>query len=61
MLDREAQKQYRIPFSTTDRESVSGTRYLTVEVGDENDSPMSNGESAIKVYNYQVCTLPVNK
>ncbi|XP_042222994.1 neural-cadherin-like isoform X2 [Homarus americanus] len=53
MLDREAQKFYEIPFRTSDREGVSGVRYLTVEVGDENDSPMSDGSSTIKVYNYQ--------
>ncbi|XP_069177748.1 DE-cadherin isoform X2 [Procambarus clarkii] len=52
-LDREAQKTYQIPFRTSDSEGVSGTRYLTVEVGDENDSPMTDGSSAIKVYNYQ--------
>lgn len=52
-LDREKQKTYEIPFRTTDREDVTGTRYLTVEVGDENDSPMTNGASSIKVYNYQ--------
>ncbi|XP_069958190.1 DE-cadherin-like isoform X2 [Cherax quadricarinatus] len=53
VLDREAQKTYQIPFRTSDREQVSGTRYLTVEVGDENDSPMTDGFSTIKVYNYQ--------
>lgn len=54
VLDREAQKFYELPFRTEDREGVSGTRYLTIEVGDVNDSPMTDGSSAIQVYNYQV-------
>lgn len=53
VLDREQQKVYRIPFRTKDRWGVSGTRILTLEVGDENDSPMTDGESSISVYNYQ--------
>ncbi|KAK4327913.1 hypothetical protein Pmani_001640, partial [Petrolisthes manimaculis] len=53
MLDREAQKFYELPFRTQDREGVEGTRYLTIEVGDVNDSPMTDGSSAIQVYNYQ--------
>lgn len=52
MLDREAQKMYKLPFRTTDREGVNGIRYLTVEVGDQNDSPMTDGESTIQVYKY---------
>lgn len=52
VLDREAQKVYELPFRTTDREGVNGIRYLTVEVGDQNDSPMTDGESTIQVYNY---------
>ncbi|KAB7495137.1 Neural-cadherin, partial [Armadillidium nasatum] len=51
-LDREAQKFYVIPFLTTDNKGFSGIRTLTVEVGDQNDSPMSDGESKILVYNY---------
>ncbi|XP_063591912.1 neural-cadherin-like, partial [Penaeus indicus] len=53
VLDREQQKVYRIPFRTKDRWGVAGTRVLSLEVGDENDSPMTDGESAINVYNYQ--------
>ncbi|KAG0724386.1 DE-cadherin [Chionoecetes opilio] len=51
-LDREAQKVYKLPFRTTDRDGVNGIRILTVEVGDKNDSPMSDGQSTIQVYNY---------
>lgn len=52
MLDREAQKVYQLPFRTTDALGVNGIRYLTVEVGDRNDNPMTDGQSAIQVYNY---------
>lgn len=52
-LDREQQKVYRIPFRTKDHLGVAGTRVLSLEVGDENDSPMTDGESDINVYNYQ--------
>nr|BAU30873.1 Le1-cadherin [Ligia exotica] len=52
-LDREAQKYYVIPFRTTDSQGLSGVRELTVEVGDQNDSPMTDGESKITVYNYR--------
>lgn len=54
VLDREAQKVYSLPFRTTDRRDVNGLRFLTVEVGDKNDSPMTDGRSAIEVYNYLV-------
>ncbi|ROT82868.1 putative DE-cadherin [Penaeus vannamei] len=53
MLDREEQKAYELPFLTRDSQGVSGIRFLTLEVGDENDSPMTDGTSSIKVYNYQ--------
>ena len=53
-LDREEQKFYVIPFRTTDQRGVSGVRTLTVEVGDQNDSPMYDGNSQITVYNYKV-------
>ncbi|XP_042876462.1 neural-cadherin-like [Penaeus japonicus] len=52
-LDREEQKIYQLPMTTRDALGVSGTRYLTIEVGDMNDSPMTDGWSSIKVYNYQ--------
>ncbi|XP_042874776.1 neural-cadherin-like [Penaeus japonicus] len=52
-LDREEQKVYKLPFLTRDSQGVSGMRFLTLEVGDENDSPMTDGTSNIKVYNYQ--------
>ncbi|XP_066976553.1 DE-cadherin-like isoform X4 [Macrobrachium rosenbergii] len=52
-LDREKVKFYQIPFTTIDKKGVSGTRYLTLEVGDQNDSPMTDGTSTIQVYNYQ--------
>ncbi|XP_047482934.1 DE-cadherin-like [Penaeus chinensis] len=52
-LDREEQKVYKLPFLTTDSQGVSGIRFLTLEVGDENDSPMADGTSNIKVYNYK--------
>ncbi|KAK3855468.1 hypothetical protein Pcinc_038136, partial [Petrolisthes cinctipes] len=53
VLDREEQKVYRLPFTARDSRGMAGTRYLTLEVADENDSPMSDGVSTIKVYNYQ--------
>ncbi|XP_066958862.1 LOW QUALITY PROTEIN: DE-cadherin-like [Macrobrachium rosenbergii] len=53
-LDREEQKVYSLPFVTQDQTGRRGIRLLTLEVGDENDSPMSDGRSEIKVYNYQV-------
>ena len=53
-LDREKQKVYNIPFRTTDRKGLSGIRNLVVTVGDQNDSPMTDGESKITVYNYKV-------
>jgi len=53
-LDREAQKFYKIPFQTKDSKGVSGIRFLTIEVDDVNDSPMTNGESKITVYNFEV-------
>ncbi|XP_069172771.1 LOW QUALITY PROTEIN: DE-cadherin-like [Procambarus clarkii] len=53
VLDREQQKVYRLPFTARDSRGLAGTRYLTLEVGDENDSPMTDGASTIKVYNYQ--------
>ncbi|XP_064099901.1 neural-cadherin-like isoform X2 [Macrobrachium nipponense] len=52
-LDREEQKVYPLPFVTQDRRGRRGIRLFILEVGDENDSPMSNGTSRIKVYNYQ--------
>ncbi|CAL4123184.1 unnamed protein product, partial [Meganyctiphanes norvegica] len=52
-FDREEYKYYRIPFKTTDREGVSGLRELYVDIGDENDSPMTDGKSFIDVYNVQ--------
>ncbi|XP_064100756.1 neural-cadherin-like [Macrobrachium nipponense] len=52
-LDREEQKVYPLPFVTQDQTGRRGIRLFTLEVGDENDSPMSNGMSKIKVYNYQ--------
>ncbi|ROT82866.1 Neural-cadherin protein [Penaeus vannamei] len=52
-LDREEQKAYELPFLTRDSQGVSGIRFLTLEVGDENDSPMTDGTSSIKVYNYK--------
>ncbi|XP_066958880.1 DE-cadherin-like [Macrobrachium rosenbergii] len=52
-LDREEQKVYSLPFVTQDRTGRRGIRLLTLEVGDENDSPMSDGRSEIEVYNYQ--------
>ncbi|XP_066980298.1 DE-cadherin-like isoform X2 [Macrobrachium rosenbergii] len=52
-LDREEQKVYSLPFVTQDQTGRRGIRLLTLEVGDENDSPMSDGRSEIKVYNYQ--------
>ncbi|XP_037787693.1 DE-cadherin-like [Penaeus monodon] len=52
-LDREEQKVYKLPFLTRDSQGVSGIRFLTLEVGDENDSPMTDGTSSIKVYNYK--------
>ena len=53
-LDRETQKFYNIPFQTEDSKRVSGIRFLTIEVDDVNDSPMTNGESQITVYNFEV-------
>nr|XP_053644289.1 LOW QUALITY PROTEIN: neural-cadherin-like [Cherax quadricarinatus] len=53
VLDREQRKVYRLPFTARDTRGLAGTRYLTLEVADENDSPMTDGESTIKVYNYQ--------
>ncbi|XP_045108970.1 neural-cadherin-like isoform X2 [Portunus trituberculatus] len=53
VLDRERQKVYRLTFTARDREGVGGLRHLTVEVGDENDSPMTDGASTIRVYDYQ--------
>ncbi|CAL4082232.1 unnamed protein product, partial [Meganyctiphanes norvegica] len=53
MFDREEYKYYRIPFKTTDRDGLSGVRTLYVDIGDENDSPMTDGESFINVYNVQ--------
>ncbi|CAL4067626.1 unnamed protein product, partial [Meganyctiphanes norvegica] len=52
-FDREIQKSFKIPFKTTDRDGVSGIRILTVEIDDENDSPMTDGESSIQVYNVE--------
>ncbi|XP_064094827.1 LOW QUALITY PROTEIN: DE-cadherin-like [Macrobrachium nipponense] len=52
-LDREEQKVYPLPFVTQDQTGRRGIRLLTLEIGDENDSPMSDGRSKIKVYNYQ--------
>ncbi|XP_068232173.1 neural-cadherin-like [Palaemon carinicauda] len=52
-LDREQQKVYPLPFVTQDQKGRRGIRLFTLEVGDENDSPMSDGKSNIKVYNYQ--------
>ncbi|XP_068232166.1 DE-cadherin-like [Palaemon carinicauda] len=52
-LDREEQKVYPLPFVTQDQTGRRGIRFFTLEVGDVNDSPMSNGTSKIKVYNYQ--------
>ncbi|KAK8733928.1 hypothetical protein OTU49_006246, partial [Cherax quadricarinatus] len=51
VLDREQRKVYRLPFTARDTRGLAGTRYLTLEVADENDSPMTDGESTIKVYN----------
>lgn len=53
-LDREAQKFYEISLLTKDLQGLSGIRILTVEVGDQNDSPMFDGESKINVFNYRV-------
>ncbi|XP_076044987.1 DE-cadherin-like [Oratosquilla oratoria] len=53
MLDREERKTYVINFLTTDTQGLSGSRVFTIEVGDENDSPMTDGEGAITVYNYK--------
>ncbi|XP_064100761.1 neural-cadherin-like [Macrobrachium nipponense] len=52
-LDREEQKVYSLPFVTQDQTGRRGIRLFILEVGDENDSPMSDGKSKIKVYNYQ--------
>ncbi|XP_045109335.1 neural-cadherin-like isoform X2 [Portunus trituberculatus] len=53
VLDREQQKVYRLAFTARDNAGRGGTRHLTLEVGDENDSPMSDGNSSIRVYNFQ--------
>ncbi|XP_045109629.1 neural-cadherin-like isoform X3 [Portunus trituberculatus] len=53
ILDREQQKVYRLSFTARDRQGVGGTRSLTLEVGDENDSPMTDGTTTIRVYDYQ--------
>ncbi|XP_045109425.1 neural-cadherin-like isoform X4 [Portunus trituberculatus] len=53
VLDREQQKVYRLFFTARDRQGVAGTRRLTLEVGDENDSPMTDGTTTIRVYDYQ--------
>ncbi|KAK7079949.1 hypothetical protein SK128_012924 [Halocaridina rubra] len=52
-LDREQQKFYHIPFRTSDSKNFQGTRILNLEVGDMNDSPMTDGSSTIEVFNYQ--------
>jgi len=51
-FDREEQKEYRIPIEITDSGSprLTGTSYLTVIIGDENDNPMKDGSSSIFVY-----------
>ena len=54
VLDREQQKLYHLAFTTRDRQGVGGTRRLTLEVGDENDSPMTGGTTTIRVYDYRV-------
>lgn len=46
---------YRLAFTARDSAGLGGIRYLTLEVGDENDSPMTDGTASIRVYNYQVC------
>ncbi|XP_063879745.1 neural-cadherin-like isoform X3 [Scylla paramamosain] len=53
VLDREQQKVYQLSFTARDRQGVGGTRSLTLEVGDENDSPMTDGTTTIRVYDYQ--------
>lgn len=51
-FDREEQKEYRIPISISDSGApqMTGTSYLTVIIGDENDNPMKEGSSSIFVF-----------
>lgn len=55
MFDREARKEFAVPIVIADsgRPQMSATSTLTVVIGDENDNPMSDGSSAILVYNYR--------
>lgn len=54
-FDREARKEFAVPIVITDsgRPAMSATSTLTVVIGDENDNPMSDGASAVLVYNYR--------
>ena len=55
-FDREARKEYAIPIVISDSgrpQPLTATSTLTVVIGDENDNPMSDGSSAILVYNYR--------
>ncbi|KAI9564700.1 hypothetical protein GHT06_008441 [Daphnia sinensis] len=55
-FDREERKEYAVPIIISDSgqpTSLTATSTLTVVIGDENDNPMSDGSSAILVYNYR--------
>jgi len=54
-FDREAKKQYKLPIEITDsgKPPQKGISILTVIIGDENDNPMTYGESSIFVYKYK--------
>lgn len=54
-FDREEVKQYVVPIAISDsgRERKTGTSYLTVIIGDQNDNDMQDGESRIFVYKYK--------
>lgn len=55
-FDREERKEYAIPIVISDSgqpNSLTATSTLTVVIGDDNDNPMSDGSSAIHVYNYR--------
>ena len=51
-FDREEQKEYRIPIEISDSGSPTqtGTSYLTLIIGDDNDNPMKAGSSSIFIY-----------
>jgi len=54
-FDREYRKEYIIPIDISDSgvERKTGTSFLTVVIGDENDEKMNYGESKIFVYKYK--------